>query len=343
MSAALELQPTPVSLAHLHTRLEQDAGPSAAERFDWLIQLRQDLPASAKEMDIADAKIRMRLAIACDDWPMITWLGTVLSIGNTATVEDELYLGIALWRIGRPSQAQDISRRLLLIQPHNPHAQALHQQLLDEQHKQTHFPPWDPAQAQDSVLRLEPLSHQHVADFAWQYYDPSIADLCCLPHFNNDEEWHTWLDEMACFDDQMMFAIWHHDWGFIGSVSLILQDGIGFFYYWVGRDFQGHGFAPRAAALLFELAETQWGMTACYAKVFADNMVSRRGLTKLGFKPVNFTIESHQKDEIHLRRARLDQEHMCIDTMAEEAREGFYRMNLHSTVLRPLRLPSKGG
>ena len=44
------------------------------------------------------------------------------------------------------------------------------------------------------------------------------------------------------------------EWGFVGSVSLVMHGEVGFFYYWIGRDFQGYGIGPEAVQLLLQAA-----------------------------------------------------------------------------------------
>lgn len=99
------------------------------------------------------------------------------------------------------------------------------------------------------------------------------------------------------YGDQVVFAVLHREWGFVGSVSLILHRGAGFFYYWVGADFQGRGFGPEAVSILLRLARDVYGMRTCYAKVFSGNHRSQRGLSKLGFRPMSVQAALPDDDE----------------------------------------------
>ncbi|GAB2182334.1 hypothetical protein DLREEDagrD3_25570 [Denitratisoma sp. agr-D3] len=154
----------------------------------------------------------------------------------------------------------------------------------------------------DDDLQLEPMGHHHIRDFAWQYYDPAIAERCCLPKFRSDNEWHEWLDDTYRYGDQGIYAVIHREWGFIGNVSLIQHAGIGFFSYWLGRDFQGKGFGPRAVALMLSFASERYGLHTCYAKVFDVNIPSRRALEKLGFEDIQVSAVSPDDNEMFYRR-----------------------------------------
>lgn len=171
-------------------------------------------------------------------------------------------------------------------------------------------------------LYLEPLAHHHLPDFAWQYHDPSIAEMCCLPVFSDDRHWHYWLDDSYRLGDQRVDAVIHREWGFIGCVSLILHNGVGFFYYWLGADFRGFGFAPRAVALLLAEAEENWGMHTCYAKVYAHNMSSRQALIKLGFDDLEIGASVPNEEEIFYRKGPA----LPRPRLVEELHELLYAM-----------------
>ena len=153
-------------------------------------------------------------------------------------LEESMGLVSAYWRQGDHQEAWDQSRLTLLTHPKSEAAEAMHQDLLHYQRRGhgfgERFLPWDQALAHDGELFLEPLGHQHAGDFAWQYYDPAIAELCCLPRFETEEQWHQWLHTHQHYADHIMFGIQHQDWGFIGCVGLVLHQGVGFFYYWLG-------------------------------------------------------------------------------------------------------------
>lgn len=132
-------------------------------------------------------------------------------------------------------------------------------------------------------LYLSPLGHHHVHDFAEQYRSPDIAELCCLPCFNKEEDWHDWLSWEMTEDHQLLMAIMHPAHGFVGVISLRVFNGEGFLYYWMGQAYRGRGFAQQAAFLLLEFAQSEVGVQRCFAKVYEHNHASINTLRQLGF------------------------------------------------------------
>lgn len=144
----------------------------------------------------------------------------------------------------------------------------------------------------DGELHLHPLEHRHLDEVRRQYADPSIAALCGWPVFANAAAWHGWLDEMLAEPDHVLFGIRHRQWGLLGCAGLAAHDGIGFFHYWLGRDFRGRGYGSRAGRTLLHFARERCGLRACYAKVFAGNLASQRSLLKIGFHFADVAIAS---------------------------------------------------
>lgn len=312
---------------------ETEERPQPEERITWLLALRQYLetdPGLGRHPGHAEERARLfAAAVTCDDLPLIRHLGGIRHALGEACLTDELDLIVAFWRSGEFESALDLIRRLMFTHPYEIRCANLHAAILTSQRRSWCFPMPGPAWG-DASLRLVPLDHAHCDDFAWAYHDPEIASRCCLPQFANTEEWHAWVDDCRAFSDQMTFLVWHQDWGFIGSVSLILAEDIGFFYYWIATDFQGLGLGPKAAHLLFDLAEAHWGLRACYAKCFADNQPSRRGLAKLGFELLDIHVRTENSNELHFRRVSSG----CVPALdvPEELRFLFQRMASTSQV-----------
>lgn len=260
------------------------------------------------------------------DWPLLL---AVAAQGGQADDPSERFsqrLALAHFRLGNMDAALSACRRNLLLHPASTWSLEQHRACVEWQAFIDRVPP-----IEDERLRLEPLGHHHCADFAWQYWDPDIARLCCMPVFHEDAAWHRWLDECWGYGDQRLYAVLHRDWGFVGSVSLTLHEGLGFFYYWIGRDFQGHGLGPAAVRLLLADAFERHGMRACYAKVFEHNVPSRRGLARLGFEALDFRPAPPHDDELLYRlgppQGRWDS--------AEALHELFARMGSQTRVAVP--------
>ncbi|MBE7383701.1 MAG: GNAT family N-acetyltransferase [Leptolyngbya sp. SIO1E4] len=140
-------------------------------------------------------------------------------------------------------------------------------------------------------LILTPLQSHHEDNFRWQYADPTIAELCNLPDFNQDDEedWQQWLrtNQTAA---KHLFAVNHRHWGFIGSVGLEHFKDVGFFHYWLGKDFRGQGYGPQAVTILLDWARRYLGLRCCYATTYRDNIPSRKALAKIGFQPIPLKV-----------------------------------------------------
>ena len=154
----------------------------------------------------------------------------------------------------------------------------------------------------DAELVLTPLNKQHLESFSWQY-SPSIKALCNLPDFSHDDEWYEWLKNVTEVNGQphrsiMAFAVIHQEWGFMGSVHLKVINGVGFFFYWLGEDFQGQGFGPRAVNLLLNYGFSYMGMSCCYAKVYQHNEASHKAIKKIGFTALPFKAASPYDNEV---------------------------------------------
>ena len=59
--------------------------------------------------------------------------------------------------------------------------------------------------------------------------------------------------------------------------------------YWIGRAFQGHGYATEAVEAVLEWAFETYDAEAVAARAFEDNSRSRALLRKMGFKPYSLT------------------------------------------------------
>lgn len=311
--------------------------PARAQRTPRLVHLRGLLAAHADALVGPPAEpLRHRLfelLAQYDDLPILIWLGQAMQLAGEASVEESITLASALWRMGRVEPATDQCRHLLLAHPHCARAADLHAELSRAHRRTCPFPPWEAALAQDGELRLVALGPSHARDFAWQYGDPAIARTCRLPSFESDAHWLAWLDGVQAHGDQVLFALVHEDCGFIGSVSLVLHQRVGFFYFWLGKDFQGLGLGPKAGKLLIDLARRAWDMKSCYAKVLAHNTASRRALEKIGFALQALPIDNGD-DTTHLYRWAIDS--ALATEVAIEARSLFRAMGSRTRVLYPL-------
>lgn len=140
---------------------------------------------------------------------------------------------------------------------------------------------------QDELI-LEPLGHHHARSYLWQYLGSDISELCCLPDYSSQEHWHDWLSEETRRPGKTTFAVLHASYGFVGVVSLYQNKGTGFFYYWIGPDFQGCGYGPKSVRMLLQHAVHTAGLECCFAQVFRHNGPSIKAIETLGFKRLDF-------------------------------------------------------
>lgn len=296
---------TPLSRpGQLGARLRGLMPPEAPDRLDWQMALRQIYQESQAILDVQDRCALAQFVADIQDWPLLIELHRAMP----GTV-DALAAAQAFFRLGYTDEALQILRALLLLQPDNRDAREVYAQVRHWQEYLQQYPFSHSVYASERGLWLTLLGEQHLEDFAWQYYDPQIARLCCLPEFEDNRQWYSWLENSRAHGDQLIFGVIHPQWGFIGSVSLVIRDGMGFFYYWIGRDFQSYGFGPEAVHLMLRMADECWGLQVCYAKVFIDNHPSRRALNKLGFELLDVDLQPPHDDECLYRLGqRVDDE-----------------------------------
>jgi RimJ/RimL family protein N-acetyltransferase len=273
--------------------------PTARTR--WLQGLRACLE-HGRALSPAAREAMLALAAAWGDWPLALPLCELWEEHAALPDWAEQVMVDALLHLGEHDAALARCRSRMFSHPRDAWPQTRHRDILAWQAFLAQRAEPIDGEVDGHRLRLEPLGHHHLGDFARQYWDPQIAELCRLPQFADVQQWHRWLDECWSYGDQRLYAVLHRDWGFIGQVSLTMHGDTGFFYYWIGRDFQGHGLGPAAVRLLLSAAEARDGLRVCYAKAFWHNARSRHGLRKLGFEALDFRPAPPNEDETLYRR-----------------------------------------
>lgn len=286
------------SLAHALPRLLEHAGAlEPAARCARLGSLHALWSEQGGRLPPASLRILLALAAAWRDWPLADAVGTRLCSIERLGIEQTRQLIEACRALGQVDRALMLAEGLLERDP----AEARHLRLLDALRSWSDWRARYPC-TRDAELALEPLAHHHAQDFLWQYYDPAIAELCCLPTFVDELDWHYWLADVWRAGARLPHAVLHREWGFVGCVSVAMYRDVGFFYYWLGRDFQGRGWGPRAGALLLALAQQAHGLRCCYAKAFDHNLRSRRGLEKMDFADLDMRGAGEDCNQLFYRR-----------------------------------------
>lgn len=266
----------------------------AQDRLYWMLQLRDHI--GSMTYTVLDYQLMLDLAVRLCDWVMINRISDILLNIDMDSISPQEYVKAVLTNaevnvlLGNSSQALRTLECALLTQHHNADLLNSYQWVLDQYQPRltsAHTVPNDYA----NDIALTPLELHHIDGFRCAYINQnssrkSVAELCNLPIFNNDEEWLDWLHTCHHYSNYTVYAVIHSEWGFIGSVCLEVHHGVGFFYYWLGEDFQGYGFGPQAVDILFTMGTQEKGMTCCYATVYCDNHVSLKALKKIGFRHV---------------------------------------------------------
>lgn len=237
------------------------------------------------------------------DWPMVIEVHAILDkLERQSDAElpevEKLQLAVALWQMGQLVEAEKLLLTSMTDLGLGGNLEGFYQQVLSDLSRMNIS---IEARTVEDIL-ICPLEEQHLSGFSWVYQDAQIAKLCNLPEFNTDEQWFDWLGAENSNEAKQVFAVNHRQWGFIGSVSIEVHDGVGFFYYWLGQDFQGGGYGPQAVMLMLDLAQKYMDMTCCYAKVYDYNLPSQKAMSKMGFKPLPFKIAPPNQNQFYFYR-----------------------------------------
>ena len=310
-----------------HTHQLSQSDIKATDRLYWMLTFRDWLKVNLHsridgqnrpvvqytKTEWDNASIETNLILMCEvayklcDWALIIkmhqLLGQIPHRMDVETINERdivewLQLAVAHWQMGQLDEADQLlqvsgSR----LGSENPLADFHHQIKQDMAQM-----PFELSDLCEGDLLLMPLEEQHLGGFSWVYHDPQIAKLCNLPEFGDDEQWFDWLDADQSNPAKQVFAVIHAEWGLIGSVSIEVHDGAGFFYYWLGQDFQGGGLGGQSVLLLLRLAGDKMGMTGCYAKAFAHNVASQKAMNKIGFNALPFKVAPPNEEQLYFYR-----------------------------------------
>jgi RimJ/RimL family protein N-acetyltransferase len=288
----------------------------ACNRFNSICWLREIFSFSAWENQVHDNNnnspplpevILKLMLLACEqlsDWPLEIYLRKKiqksLNRPDNSNADEILHISnndaliCAYVKNGQIDLGHEEALKCVLTWPHNERLSLLYH-FVNEKHYEH---PYHPSDLTSNELSLTPLKLEHLEAFAWQYSEPSVAELCNLPMFDSDSQWQNWLNDNTEEQDQYLYAVIHHNWGFIGSVAIRIRQGIGFFYYWLGKDFQRKSFGPLASKILFHISEKYHGMSCCYAKVYPYNFASIKALGKLGFHQLPYSMPLGEENEL---------------------------------------------
>lgn len=224
--------------------------------------------------------------------------------GNDAAV---LYhLGLCEASTGGTPAALALLDQALEHEPANPRYRDF-RCVLAERLRAWNATPWYRRElACDAALTLEPIGAEHLAVLLYQLRDPQIGVMTRLPELSTPEDAARWLEEEYREPGRATYAVMHAEHGFVGVVSLRRHDEAGYFYFWIGTDYQGMGLGRRAAALLFRHARAL-GIADIFTSAYADNARSRRALAHLGFAQIDIAACEPDQDLLFFRLALTDE------------------------------------
>lgn len=284
---------------------------NASQRSYWMLCCRQWLDVHepvylSQSIAVTDAigyqqvlLQSLTLAHSLCDWPLVIHLCHTLNelAARYQWSQEENLIESLVWAYGQMGQWPDAMKCLFLHIEANPEQQTAQKSYQQLELMLGEFPYTVPMPANE-LLQLTPLNECHMDDFMWQYANPDIARLCQLPSFENEQQWQSWLAVCRQDPNMFVFAVNHVQWGMIGSACLQIHEGVGYFYFWLGDDFQQYGYGVQTLQLLLDVGTRHLGMKACYAKASKSNINSCKAISKAGFKAITPAIESLSEDEV---------------------------------------------
>ncbi|RBO81905.1 GNAT family N-acetyltransferase [Marinomonas aquiplantarum] len=309
-SQAAFAQPQNEWLAQLQQVQQQ--GVYAQDRLYWLQQLRAYVD---QDRSLVEYQLMLDLAQRLCDWVMVIEIVNAMQSHYPFGQKDEAAITLlcalaeAYFQLGDYAAAIHLYKGALLRFYQNKRILDAYYWLTEkrQQMNKRDFPMAHGRrmgrQTETTELYLTPLESHHIHVFRWLYIhqqqgSKSVAELCNLPSFEDDQQWFDWQQNNQTMPNHDVYAVMHREWGFIGSVCLEVFHGVGFFYYWLGQDFQGYGFGPQAVSLLLEIGVEHNAMHSCYAKVYEDNDASQKAIEKLGFSVLPFRQAAPDDNEI---------------------------------------------
>lgn len=196
-------------------------------------------------------------------------------------------LGFCYWQVGDTCKARSYLLRAISLDGPTLRAQSLLEEVTAWEtyclQRSWYFPEF----SVDNEMILQPLGLHHTEEFFYQYRDSSIGELVRLPEFEQSDDVSKWIMSQQ-ENDHSVFCITHKRYGFIGSIAMIRSAKSAFFYFWIGADYQGQGFAQRAGRLLLRQAIELWNVERVFTSTYQCNYRSRQALLNMGFISLPF-------------------------------------------------------
>jgi len=247
---------------------------------------------------------------ACDDFH-VDCAQLAMQLGYWGLAQDCLHAGLERYgedahdlyllawceaATGASAEALVRVQAVLALDPSHEGAQTLQARLADKLERWRDCSWYHAPHAADAELCLEPLGPEHAPEMLYQYRDDQIGIMTRLPELRDLVETQAWMAEQAQEPGRTSYAVMHACWGLVGVVSSHCDGAAGYFYYWIGCDFQQRGYGQRAARLLFRQAAAH-GVTEIYTSVHQVNRHSRHVLRKLGGRQLPLRAEAPDDEQ----------------------------------------------
>lgn len=221
-----------------------------------------------------------------------------LKISDDASFTHYFNWALCCFQLGEFTEAAiHITQAMTFTQPGSSNTEQC-KYLLEEIYCYQQLPEWYESEFfSQGELSLQPMRQMHSADVLYQMRDPSIAAMTGLPDFENIHMVKEWIEECGSFPkpniaanktQKITLAIIHRELGFVGSVALNIVNSNAFFYFWIGADYQGKGFGPKAMKILIEAAKNKFFTLRFFAAAFFDNYRSINSFLKYGWKVIPY-------------------------------------------------------
>ena len=177
----------------------------------------------------------------------------------------------------------------------------------------------DPEETQSLVIQcpvlltdrlvLRPPHLEDVVDLVALANDPQLASmLTTMPHPYREADAQAFVARWAVAESGAAYALTDAETGaFLGCASLIARNEGAELGYWIGKPFQGFGYATEAAHALVDLAFRASNLDRLHASCRVINAASRRVIQKCGFDYVGPGMtRSRVAGQVAVDRFKLD-------------------------------------
>ena len=144
----------------------------------------------------------------------------------------------------------------------------------------------------DMNITLQSIENEDIPNLLKYISDAAVfANTLVIPNPYGQAEAEAYINFNRQFElenkMQCNWGIHYRDFGFIGGIGLLFDDGIishkSKFGYWIGQPFRSQGIMSKVVTTFTEHVMAVYNLIRLEACVFSDNRASMRVLEKAGF------------------------------------------------------------